>query len=64
MDLCEFKASLIYRISYRTDSYTEKHPPPKKILFFPGVAMLTLNPSTQEAEAGGSLKCSRPTRSS
>jgi hypothetical protein len=57
VDLCEFKASLVYRVSFRTQKPCTKKKKKKKKS---GAVMAhSFNPSTWEAEAGGFLS-SRP----
>jgi hypothetical protein len=64
VDLCEYKASLVYRATSRTAWATQRNPvmksktkqnPERK----PGLEAHTFNPSTREAEAGRFLS-SRP----
>jgi hypothetical protein len=62
MGLYEFKASLVYRESFRTASATQRNPVSKtkrEKERKPGVVAHAFNPSTREAEAGGFLS-SRP----
>jgi hypothetical protein len=59
--ISEFKASLVYRVSFRTARATQRNPvsknqkKKKKMSFVSQVVVVhTFNPSTLEAEAGGS----------
>jgi hypothetical protein len=58
----ELEASLVYRVSSRTDRATQRNPVSKnqkEKRSEPGVVAHAFSPSTREAEAGGFLS-SRP----